>query len=564
MRRGLVGVFVIGSFVAAAQTNTPNPAIARFGIVHGASNSAGPTAKLARGGIFLIRGAWLGPDDLVVAEPPFPPKLDDSQIEVRSIESGIVYSAAMIHAWNFQLAGVLPFETHVGPAQVTAVYRGRRSPPIEILVVDSLPGLFAVSQQGFGPGVIQNFVSPTAQPLNTLTNPAEPGEYIILWGTGLGETSLDDGAYVFIGNTSLKPHYAGPAPGLPGVDQFNLALPDSEELLKGCYVPVSVSAGGYASGQVSVSIADKAGACDHPWQLPPETLEALDAGGRIKTLEVFVSDNESVSPPDGPQPLTTRRLTAFANLDLANGTGVALRSPDSDSPIGGARLLCGSPPGGAFLSGDFGNIVALPQPPPPPNPALVPADAGETLEFLGPGNRGFELRRASPPGGIGGQTLFDPYQFAQPGIIDLLVPGTWVLEAPGGADTTAFSAAVELPPLPAVTAPTSIDFSQDITIEWTVGNYEPDDRVGLLVGVYVPDQNDASRSVFRGASCSVPAIEGGMTMEATSFANLPTSTGGMAVWRFSLHAQRDLAIPQLDHAEVTFDISRSQALPIAP
>ena len=61
MRRALVGVLVVGSFAATAQTNTPNPAIARFGIVHGASNSAGQTAKLARGGIFLIRGAWLGP-----------------------------------------------------------------------------------------------------------------------------------------------------------------------------------------------------------------------------------------------------------------------------------------------------------------------------------------------------------------------------------------------------------------------------------------------------------------------------------------------------------------------
>ena len=561
MSRALVGVFIVGSFAATAQTNTPNPAIAPFGIVHGASNSVGLTAELARGGIFVVRGAWLGPDDLVVAEPPFLPELAGSRIEVRSVESGIVYSAAMIHAWNFQLAGILPFETPAGPAQVTTVYQDRRSAPVEILVVDSLPGLFAVSQQGFGPGVIQNFVSPTEQPLNTLTNPAEPGQYIILWGTGLGEASLGDNVYVRIGNMLLEPRYAGPAPALPGVDQFNVALPDSEELPRGCYVPVSVSADRRASGRVSVSIADGAGACDHPWQLPPETLQALDAGGRIKSLEVFVSDNDFLFPPDGPQPLTTRSLTVFANLELANGTGVALRSPDSNTPVGGARLLCGSVTGVRMVFGDFG-LEPLPQPPPPPNPALVPGDAGEALEFLGPDGRRFELRRPAPPSEPVGQVLFNPYLFTQPGITDLLVPGTWLLQAPGGADAKAFSAAVELPPLPAVTAPTSIDFSQDITIEWASGNYEPDDSVGLSVGVFVPDENDPSRSIFHGGSCRSPAIEGSMTIRARSFANLPTPTDGMAVWRFSLRAPRDLVIPQLDHAELTLNISRAQALPI--
>ena len=113
-----------------------------------------------------------------------------------------------------------------------------------------------------------------------------------------------------------------------------------------------------------------------------------------------------------------------------------------------------------------------------------------------------------------------------------------------------------------VTAPASIDFSQDITIEWASGNYEPGDSVGLQVGVYVADENDPSRSISHGVSCSVPAIEGRMTMRAALFANLPTPTDGMAVWRFRLHAPRDLAIPQLDHAELTFHISRAQALPI--
>ena len=559
MSRAFVSVFIIGSLAATAQTDPPNPAIAPFGVVHGASNSAGLTPELARGGIFLVRGAWLGPEGLVLGEPPFQPELAGSRIEIRSMESGMVYSAAMIHAWNFQLAGILPLETPAGPAQVTAVYEDRRGAPVEILVVDSLPGLFAVSQQGFGPGVIQNFVSPAEQPLNTLTNPAKPGQYIILWGTGLGEDSPSDDAYVMIGNVRLKPHYAGPAPGLPGVDQFNVVLSDSEELPRGCYVPVSVSAGGRSSGRVSASIAESAGACDHPWQLPPETLEALDAGGRIKSLEVFVGDNEFLVPPDRQRPPPGWPLVVSANFELANGSGVALRSPDSDSSPRGPRALCGSVAGARIVGGSF---VPLPQPPPPPNPALIPADAGEALEFLGPDGRRLELRRASPPDGPFGPNPIHPYQFIQVGTSDLLVPGAWVLQAPGGADTEAFSAAVELPPLPPVAPPASIDFSQDLTIEWEGGTYEPGDTADLIVGVFVPDESDPSRSSFRGASCGVPAVEGGMTIPAATFAGLPAPADGMAVWRFSLRAARGLVIPQLDHSELTFTISRVRTLPI--
>lgn len=79
---------------------------------------------------------------------------------------------------------------------------GARSERYEILVVDSAPGLFAVNQQGFGPSVIQNFISPAEQPLNTLTNPALPGQYVILWGTGLGAA---EEVSVLVGGEVVQP-----------------------------------------------------------------------------------------------------------------------------------------------------------------------------------------------------------------------------------------------------------------------------------------------------------------------------------------------------------------------
>ena len=199
MLLGALVVLVFFSVEGRTQSPPPDPVIARFGVVHGASNVGGFSPVLPRGGIFLVRGAWLGPDDLVVAAQAFESELASSRLEVRSLESGVVYHADMIHAWTFQVAGIMPTAVPPGLAEITVVYQGRRSEAVEIELVDSLPGLFAVSQQGHGPGVIQNFVSPTEQPLNSLTNPALPGQFIILWGTGLGPEATLENTAVTIG-----------------------------------------------------------------------------------------------------------------------------------------------------------------------------------------------------------------------------------------------------------------------------------------------------------------------------------------------------------------------------
>ena len=560
MHRVLLSLFVVGGLVATAQTDRLSPVVERFGVRHGASNVSRLLPSLPRGGIFLVRGAWLGPNDLVLAAQPFTSELAGARIQIRSVGSGVVYNADMVHAWAFQLAAILPSEIPAGPVELTAVYEGRSSERVEILVVDSMPGLFAVSQQGFGPGVIQNFISPTEQPLNTLTNPASGGQYIILWGTGLGEPAAAEDIRVTVGHLSLKPHYAGPAPGFAGVDQFNVMLPNREDLPTGCYVPVWVSRGLSSTGQVTVAIGDTPGRCDHPWELSPEKLADLDRGERIKTLQVFLSDAEDViSPTEGERPLPRRRLLAFASLDLANGSGVALRSPQSMAPLEEIGEWCGSS-SLRWVAGDFsgGLVQPLPQRPPPPNPLFLPADAGESLEFVGPGGRKMELRRLMP-------SFDDRYYFNlfdQPGSADLLVSGTWTLRAPGGADVGAFGAAVELPGLPAVMAPASIDLSEDIAVEWTGRSYASGDRVDLLIGVRTSDQHDSSRRVVSGVHCSVPAVDGGLTIAADVLETLPEPADGMAIWQFSLYARRNLDIPQLEYAGLDFRMSRIKRLRI--
>ena len=569
LRTMLLAALVVLLFVSVdgrAQTPPPDPVIAPFGVAHGASNGGGFSPALPRGGIFLVRGAWLGPDDLVVAAQAFETELASSQLEIRSVESGVVYHADMIHAWAFQVAGIMPTDVPPGLAEITVVYQGRRSESVEIELVDSLPGLFAVSQQGHGPGVIQNFVSPTEQSLNSLTNPALPRQFIILWGTGLGPDATLEKTAVTIGADVFGAHYAGPAPGLPGVDQFNVKLPNSEDLPQGCYVPISVHSGQGSAGSVSVAISDTAGTCDHPWGLPRDTLVALDRGERIKSFGVALSDSEFIVPPGIPQPLTRRQVSMTASAELLNATGVAFRSPTTPLPGESVQSFCGSTTG-ARIGGFFGPNPPLPRPPSPLNPPVLSADGGDALEFLGPGGRRIELRKLPPPDGFEGPLPFEPYHFSQPGDTDLIVAGSWSLESPGGADLDPFSVTVDLVTLPTIETPSSIDFKQDITIEWSPESFEPEDTIQLLVGVFVATTTEdpaGSSSIFQGATCVAAAMDGKLTVPLETLSVVPAVADEMAVWQISLNTNRILEAPQFDHATFSLQISRADSIPIEP
>jgi uncharacterized protein (TIGR03437 family) len=59
--------------------------------------------------------------------------------------------------------------------------------------------------------------------VNSATNGAAPGSIIALWATGLSGTGTITGN---IGGEGIAvPYYAGPAPGLIGVQQVNLMVP---------------------------------------------------------------------------------------------------------------------------------------------------------------------------------------------------------------------------------------------------------------------------------------------------------------------------------------------------
>ncbi len=96
-------------------------------------------------------------------------------------------------------------------AQLTVTAGGVSGSPVTVTVAPFEPGIFAG-------GIVNRDGS-----VNSATNGAAPGSVIALWATGLSGIGTITGD---IGGEDIPvPYYAGPAPGLIGVQQVNLVVP---------------------------------------------------------------------------------------------------------------------------------------------------------------------------------------------------------------------------------------------------------------------------------------------------------------------------------------------------
>jgi uncharacterized protein (TIGR03437 family) len=94
----------------------------------------------------------------------------------------------------------------------------------------------------------------------TSSTPAALGEYISLFGTGLGPTYSSNGLNVAqtpavsIGGQKAAVTFAGRAPGFVGLDQINVQIPSGVQ--PGTFVPVVMSSGGRSSNTVLLAVSN--------------------------------------------------------------------------------------------------------------------------------------------------------------------------------------------------------------------------------------------------------------------------------------------------------------------
>lgn len=148
-------------------------------------------------------------------------------------------AAPITYTSSEQVGVVVPFGLAGTTVQVVAKYAGRQSLGVSARVARAVPALFSALGMGSGQGAILN----ADGSVNSPDNPAAGGSLIVLFATGLGQTSPQgqDGHVtagtllapvlppsVWIGGLPAEVQYAGSAPGIiEGVFQLNVLVPQT-------------------------------------------------------------------------------------------------------------------------------------------------------------------------------------------------------------------------------------------------------------------------------------------------------------------------------------------------
>ncbi len=218
------------------------------GVVNAASYQP-ITASLAPGELIALTGTGLysGSGLAVAPAGAFPTTLGGVSVSIDSIPCAIYYVSAT------QIAVTVPYgvaSNMTGLANIQVTNNGTKSNVVQMYLTDSAPGAFSQSVNGIG---FAAALHASTGALITSSNPAQPGEYLSLFLTGLGPVSptVQDGAlgpsnplsiadlynagnlgvffndYGANGSTGNQGtiQFAGLAPSLAGLYQINVQVP---------------------------------------------------------------------------------------------------------------------------------------------------------------------------------------------------------------------------------------------------------------------------------------------------------------------------------------------------
>lgn len=196
------------SFVVAASTAPAAQAPSLQSLVNGATFAKGPVAP---GSMATIGGTQFAGKTVTVAFDG----LDAPVLFSNDTQINLIVPASLGSKTS---------------AQVIVTVNGTPSAPLTATLAPFAPGIFS-------DGVLNQDNS-----LNSSKKPAAPGSIIQVYATGLSGTGVITAK---IGSEEVKqPYYAGPAPGIPGMQQIDLILPSNPT---GNSVSVSVCGGASAS-----------------------------------------------------------------------------------------------------------------------------------------------------------------------------------------------------------------------------------------------------------------------------------------------------------------------------
>ena len=279
---------------SAITTLSAAPSIAALGVKNSASyaNPGFQNGAISQGSLFVVFGSGMGPAQIQNATSfPLPTTLAGTSASVTV--NGTTVSCIMIYTQDGQIAAILPSTTPIGTGTIRVTYNGAASPTAPIQVAAVSPGLFTRSQQGSGPGVIQD----ANGAYNGFTNAFKPGQTVTFWGTGFGPISGSDAGVpptgnlpgtnvtALIGGQTATVTYAGRS-SYAGVDQINITIPSG---VSGCFVSVGIFDNGVPSNFTSISVASSGAVCSDPNLFTAADIQSVANGNPMRLGTALLS-----------------------------------------------------------------------------------------------------------------------------------------------------------------------------------------------------------------------------------------------------------------------------------
>lgn len=254
-----IGDVFVAKFGEPTQTG---PAVSIAGVANAASYDG---SAISPGQIIVIAGTQIGPEALQSAAPAagaggtFPTTVADTRVLIGDTPAPILYVSSK------QTSVIVPWSAAGPSTEIVVEYQGVKSRAITVPVTAAVPALFSANASGRGQAAALN----QNLSFNSISNPAETGSIVVLYGTGEGRTTpasvdgkISEAPYprpelpvnVTIGGQRAEVLYAGAAPGqVSGVFQLNVRVPNFQDANQ---YPVVVRIGDRAS-QTGLTIAVK-------------------------------------------------------------------------------------------------------------------------------------------------------------------------------------------------------------------------------------------------------------------------------------------------------------------
>jgi uncharacterized protein (TIGR03437 family) len=213
--------------VGLIRTGGWNPVVSDSGVVNAGSyqETASP------GSVISIFGSRLATAEGAASGTPLPRQLEGVTVLINGAAVPLFY----VGPW--QINAQIPFDTPVGTATLAVEVEGRRSATVPLAVTLASPGIFFTADKDHA--IAQNLPDWS---LNSPASAALPGQYVIVYLTGLGpvDNPVIAGAAVppaplaravasvaaMVGGQPAEVAFAGLTPGFVGLGQINIKIPN--------------------------------------------------------------------------------------------------------------------------------------------------------------------------------------------------------------------------------------------------------------------------------------------------------------------------------------------------